>query len=162
MIIGSSEEIRYQDFLRRGSAHRKRCRADLFLLKDVVLEMEELYGYTIRRTWMYFLNNKNSTCMKIRNIGLSDQTEYSGCGNCNGCWMRFIKLIIVIQACQGLSDDICLTLFDYAFNEDPKYKEYTVEEWLTIGPKKLTALYWGCSCCYKNLANTLNVLNVLL
>ena len=98
--------------------------------------------------------------MTIRNIG-SNMSEYKGCGKCKGCWMRFVKLVIVIQACQGLSDDICLPLFDYAFNEHPKFKEYTVEDWLTIEPKKLLAIYIGCSCGYKNCANTLTVLEGL-
>ena len=72
-----------------------------------------------------------------------------------------MKLTIVLQACQGTTDDNTLTLFDHVFNEHDKYSKYTIDDWLCIDPKSLTSIYWSCSCAYKNCVNTLTVLKAL-
>ena len=100
------------------------------LLHGVVEECEFLFGPSTRRMWMYFLNNSNSICRKINNEGTSgaSQFRYKGCGNCEGCKMRFTKLVIVIRVCQGVADDTVLPLFDHYFNKDVTFSKYSMDK----------------------------------
>ena len=129
-----------------------------------MVECERLYGPTMRRTWMFFLHNENSICKQYKNNSnavSTDQVDYEGCGSCSECRFCYVKLTIVMQACQGTSDDNVLTLFDHIFNENPIFKNYTMQDWLSIDRDVLTCLYWRCSCQYKNTVSTVTVLDAL-
>jgi hypothetical protein len=142
---------------------KNRCAKELLLLFEVVIVCEFIFGLTRRREWLYFLINDSSMCYQYNNkecVG-ANQNRYKGCGKCNKCKMRTIKSIIVLRACQGLSDQNVLPRFEYIFNINPIYNKYTIDDWLNISERELTILYWACSCQYKCAVETVTVLKEL-
>ncbi len=147
---------RFDNFVKRGSKHREKCRLDLMLLHEIVKECEFSFGLSTRRTWMYFLNNTNSLCFRKNNRGTNGtaQFRYKGCGSCEGCKFRFTKLVIVLRVCQVLKDDTVLPLFDHYFNEDKRFSKYNMNDWLNIDIETLSKVYFCCSCNYRAVSET--------
>jgi endonuclease III len=62
------------------------------------------------------------------------------CWTCRECRRRFSQISIVLVACQGTRDLLCLPHFGAVFRH-PRYKLFSVEEWSTISIPELTMVF---------------------
>jgi len=162
ITFGSPEYYRYEDFkMKLTPQFRQQCNNDLNRLIVLISAAEQLNGRTRRREWMYVYGNDR--CIKYMNYAddhfAHNQYDYNGCGECEQCWTRLARAIIVVKCCQGCGDQNvlphCLSLFT---NE---YHSHNFDDWATMADREMATALRSCSCQYKNTANIIHILQSL-
>ena len=131
------QEKRLLAFVQSLQQQQSSMVCDYLSLKNFLCVLNSKKIYPIRQNWENVISGK------------CDKSSNSPCKSCNGCWRKFLQLVIVIKCASGVSDKIVIPHWTNIFHKWP-YKYFGLYEWSHLPLEHFAALCEPCSCWIKN------------
>ena len=130
---------------------KQRCNDYIKQLK--VTTSKKLKEYTLLKQFMNKLNNKNTIPIRQKwESIITGKCVLNGlppCLKCNGCWKKFVQLLIVIKCASGVADKVVIKHWNIIFHSE-LYNHYSLEDWNAVSYQHFATLCQPCSCWIKN------------